>query len=278
MATRTTWRVLSLFTLLLGPVAAAAQGVPADSVLRGFQPIGDYLLEVGGKDAAKAEIFQSESAVAILVLASEFPSPVLLNPRTQQVLTLDLMRVARQADGSIDILADAVLAPSGQFEVAGENVVFTVAGRRATLKPKPPLLKSRNGGELKAYDPGYARAAQAYHPNDAALASLRAQAQPVTVRVFFGSWCSFCKRYLPRLLKVEDDLQGSRLRFEYFGLPRNFQGDPEAKRLQVTGVPTGIVFVGGREVGRLEGTAWQAPESGLRDLLAKSSAAAGASR
>jgi thiol-disulfide isomerase/thioredoxin len=266
-------RVIPLL-LALGPGATAplaAQGAPADGVLRGFQPIGDYLLEVDGKESTKAEVFQSESAVAILILAPEFPSPVLLSPRTRQVVTLDLMRVARQGDGSVDVLADAVLAPAGQFEVAGETVVFAAADRRGVLKPKPPLLKSRKGGELKAYDPGYARAARAYRPNDAALASLRSQAQPVQVRVFFGSWCSFCKRYLPRLLKVEDELAGSKLQFEYIGLPRNLD-DPEAKRLQVNGVPTGIVFVGGREIGRLQGGAWQAPEAGLRDLLAKSGA------
>ncbi len=268
MVKRITRRLLFVGAALAWAPAALAAPVPPDGVLRGFQPIGDYLLEVDGKPAAKAEILQSESAVAILVLASEFETPVLLSPRTGEVSTLDLMRVARQGDGSIHLLAGAVLAPAGKFEVAGENVVFRVGGRRAILEPKPPLLKSRKGGELRAYDPAYVRAAQAYRPNDAALQALRAQGQPVRVRVFFGSWCSFCKRYLPRLLKVEEELAGSKLEFEYFGLPRDLD-DPEAKRLAVKAVPTGIVFVGGREIGRLEGGAWQAPESGLRDLLSK---------
>jgi thiol-disulfide isomerase/thioredoxin len=259
--------------LVTAPAPVAAQGAPADAVLRDFELIGDYVLEIEGREVAGAEILQSERAVAILVLAPGLPSAVLLTPRSAEVATLDLAGVARQADGSMDVLADAEPVPAGKFEVAGESVAFKIDGRQAMLKPKPPLLESHSGGDLKAYDPGYARAARAYQPDDAALASLRSQSQPVKVRVFFGSWCSYCKRYLPRLLRVEDELRGSRVQFEYIGLTRALD-DPEAQRLRVNSVPTGIVYVGGREVGRLQGNAWQAPESGLRELLQKGGAPA----
>src|SRR6185312_12098973 len=54
------------------------------------------------------------------------------------------------------------------------------------------------------------------------------------------------------LLKVEDQVQNPKLRFEYFGLPRDFN-DPEAKKAGIHSVPTGIVYVNGREAGRITG-------------------------
>jgi hypothetical protein len=68
------------------------------------------------------------------------------------------------------------------------------------------------------------------------------------------------------LLKVEDQLTGSKIRFEYYGMPRDFN-DPEAKRLSIKGVPTAIVYVNGRQVGRLEGQDWASPEASLTRLL-----------
>jgi hypothetical protein len=34
-------------------------------------------------------------------------------------------------------------------------------------------------------------------------------------------------------------------------------------------VPTGIVYVGGKEVGRIEGGEWSKPEQALREIVTK---------
>ncbi len=266
---RRTRRLAASLVLLLafvGVAGAAAQGMPSDAVLRDFEPIGDYVLWVDGKEVPAAKIFQTELAPAYLIMSSALPAPVLLMPREGTVSTVHIMKVAKQPDGSIDLLADAVLAPQGRFQAAGDEVAFTVEGKPAKLKTRPPLLGVKSAAALKAYSPTYTRGAQEYRPNGQTIASLKKTGRPVKVRVFFGSWCSFCKHYVPYLLKVEEALKGSKVQFEYFGLPRDLKA-PEAQRLKVNSVPTGIVYVNGKEAGRISGDGWKAPEAALAKII-----------
>jgi thiol-disulfide isomerase/thioredoxin len=255
---------------LLLAVAAplSAQGGEA---IQGFHRIDDYTLVVGGKAAPGAEMYQADSVPAILILSSALPSPVLLRPRSQSVETINLMKVAKQKDGTVNLLAGATLAPQGAFRFGDGAVAFAVNGRAVALKEKPPLLGPQSSAALKSYSPGtYARGAQAYQPNMAMIAALKKAAAPVTVRVFFGSWCPHCQQSLPGLIRVEDELKGSKVRFEYFGLPKKGMRDvAEVKRFKIEGVPTGIVYVNGKEAGRLEGgDAWVSPEVALHSIVA----------
>jgi thiol-disulfide isomerase/thioredoxin len=91
----------------------------------------------------------------------------------------------------------------------------------------------------------------------------------VKVRVFFGSWCPVCKQRVPYLLAVEEALEGSRVAFEYLGLPLAPAAwkDPEVVRLKVTTVPTAIILVDGKAVGRLVNQDWSTPEVELARIV-----------
>ncbi len=245
---------------------ARGQAVPSDAVLRGFQRIGDYVVLVSGKEDKSAEVYKNGKISAYLILANSLPSPVLLTAGAGTVETVNLMKVAKQADGSVDLLADAALAAQGKFEIKGEAIAFTSEGKQVTLNPNPPLLGLKKNADLKAHNPEYARTAKGYTPNAASIAALKKEAQPVTVRVFFGSWCPHCRQHVPLLLKVEDLLGPSKIHFEYYGLPHDFK-DPEAQKQKIRGVPTAIVYVNGRETGRLETQDWAAPEVSLSKVL-----------
>lgn len=244
--------------------------VPADAVLSGFQPDGDYLFELDGNDLPHAELYHSDRAVAYLIMAPELPAPILVNLRSRAVESVHLMKVVKRGDGSVDLLADATLQPLGQFNIDGQEVVFTIDGKPAKLKRKPSLVGPQTADELRSYDPGYGRGAEQYGPSEEALDRLRAQSKDVVVRVFFGSWCSVCKRYVPNLMRIDDELAGSKVHFDYYGLPRDFSSDPEASRFDVKGVPTAIVFVNGKEVGRLSGNDYRRPETAINRLLGQS--------
>lgn len=256
---------------ILPSLPARAQGTPSDSVLRGFVPNGEYTLLVGGKEDKGAQIYRSDRVPAYLIISSALPSPVLLTPRDgMKAQTVSLMKVAKQPNGSVDLLADAVLKPQGTFQVTGERVNFASEGRQASLVPKPPLVGLRKAAELKAHSPDYVVSAGAYKPNAQMLTALRKQAQPVRVRVVFGSWCPHCKEVLPHLLRIEDEVKGSKIQFEYFGLPRPPAAwqDPEAQRLKINGVPTAIVYnSSGKEIGRLVDNDWHALEAALNRVL-----------
>jgi thiol-disulfide isomerase/thioredoxin len=253
---------------VLGIFAAlpARAKVPADNVLRDFQRIGDYVLAVNGKEVA-AEIYQSQRAAAILIISSSFPSPVLLSPGAGSAETVNLMKLNKKPDGTIDLLSDAALAPQGPIDIQEEEIRFKADGRTAELKTAPPLLGPRRIDEVTAHNPEYLPRAASYGLNPQAVAALKKEQRPVTVRIFYGSWCPHCREMVPHAIRLQQALRGARIHFEYFGLPPRFGTDPPAKQNGIKGVPTGIVFVNGREVGRITGTGWTAPESTLVAIL-----------
>ncbi len=252
--------------LILGAAIAVAQ-VPADAVFSGFQRNGEFLFELDGNDLKNAEIYLSQRAASYLVIAPELASPLLINPRTGSVESVSFMKVMRRDDGSIDLLADASFNRLGDFRIAEQQIVFEVKGQKAKLKAKPPLLGGQDAESLKSYKPEYSQLAEAYTPEERFLGSLRTHQRPVRVRVYFGTWCSVCGRLVPRILRLADDLEGSKVEFEYYGLPQPMSDDPIAKREDIHGVPTAVVYVGDKEVGRLSGGDLNSPEKSITRLV-----------
>ncbi|MCH9650523.1 MAG: thioredoxin family protein [Deltaproteobacteria bacterium] len=245
--------------------------VPVDNVLRDFELTGDYSLEVGGQAQPKAKIYQSRTAGAFLLRTSVFETPVMLSPRSGAVETVSLMSLSQQPDGSVDILADAEVLKAGVFRLEGTDVFFSVSGQEAKLSPKPPLTGLKDAAQLLDYSPEYVLKASSYQPGAADVAALRERSDEVKVKVFFGSWCAFCKTYVPRMLKVDQALEGSKVSVEYYGVPKPpFNDEPEVQKFKIGGVPTGIVYVGGQEVGRIEKQMWMQPEKTLLNMLSGS--------
>lgn len=254
------------------PAAPASAGKPVavDSVLNGFTRTGEYLLMVNGKPAPAAEIYRNDRLPAYLIVTPAFPNPVLLMAGSMAVETVPAAKLVRQPDGSMAVAADADTRPQGKFGLQGDRVVFASEGRKATLGSNPPLLGARKAPDLKNHSPEYMVTARNYAPKPAVIAALKKEKKPVRVKVFFGSWCPHCKQHLPYLMRVEDDLRGSgsTIQFEYYGLPKGFTNEPEAKKYNVDGVPLAIVFVNGREAGRITGGGWESPETSLSNILA----------
>ncbi len=259
---------LALGTTLLSVASGPASGaVGSDAVLRGFERSADYQVVVGGKLQAGTEIYTIPSGVpAILIICSALPSPVLLLPGEGTVQTVQLMKILKKTDGTVDLMADAALSPQGKYQVVGEEVRFNTEGRIAAIQPRPSLLGVKRAVDLTTYNPEYGRRAKAYQPNPKAVSQLRQVAQPVRVRVYFGSWCPHCKEHVPLLLKVEEQIKGSKIQFEYYGLEKGLNSG-DAKKFDIHSVPTGVVYSNGKEIGRLSSSDWNAPETALAALL-----------
>jgi thiol-disulfide isomerase/thioredoxin len=141
-------------------------------------------------------------------------------------------------------------------------------GISAALVPTPPLLGLRRVAEVTAHNPEYLPRAASYAPNPQAVAALKKEQRPVVVRVFYGSWCPHCREMVPHAIKLEQLLKGAKIQFQYFGLPPRFGTDPPAMQNHIKAVPTGIVYINGKEIGRITNTAWTAPETTLVAILA----------
>ena len=258
-----------LFLLLILPAASAAQ---VSYTISDFEPVG-FQFALDGQTLADAEVFQSRAAGAFLIMASDLPAPVVVRLRDGQVVTANLMKINRNGDGTVELLSDFTLAPQGTFKLTADRtgLEFAVDGRAASLREKPPLLGLQDIARLEEHSPEYRRSAEAYKPSDPILGKLRDQGQDVQVTVYFGSWCGACKQMVPRIMKVAERLEGSKVRFDFYGLPPGIEGDPEAGKVGVHSVPTGVIYVDGEEVGRIEGAGWKVPELALNNLLVDSS-------
>jgi thiol-disulfide isomerase/thioredoxin len=269
---RTSRRAIVLvLAALLGVSWVHAQTL--DPMLRDFRLTGDYILVVDGKPA-EAEIYYSEQAGALLIMASAFPSPVLIRIRPGTSETLSVMKVAKKDNGTADLLTNAASSAPVPIQMLGDSVRFTADKKTGELQAKPPLLGYHSVYEVVAHNPEYKVGAQNYAPNTSAIASLRKETQPVKLLVFYGSWCPHCRLMVPHAVKDEQLLRNTNVTFQYFGVSRNFGADPEPQKNKITAVPTGIIYLGGKEIGRIEGASWDAPEVALVDALATHAAAA----
>lgn len=256
--------------LVVLPTTAAFAQVRLHPVLSDFQPTGDYALVVAGTDVDDAQIYLSRRAAAILIVAARLPSPILLWGGSSRVDSVPAASMVAGEGGGLGVLDNVSRTYLGSFRIEETELIFTVDGREARLRAQPPLIGPQSLARLFDRSPEYVRKASAYRPDPGMIEELQQQSEPVRVLVFFGSWCAACKEYLPHGLKVEEALAGSRIRFEYFGLPLPPAAweDPEVKRLGVKGLPTAIVYVGEEETGRFIGTnGFQRPEDSLSKIL-----------
>lgn len=256
------WALAIGLALLAGaPLAAQTDGVP------GFTPIGDYLLEIDGEDRPNARILGARQARSLLVMGADLDTPVLIDLASGAVSGVQLMKVAKREDGSVDLLPNPVARPYGTYSIDGDRIVFDLDGRQVAVKPKPVLTGERTAAEIVAYDPTYATKRDIYSASGPLVEQLRREQDAVRVRIYFGTWCPFCAEMVPRVLKIAEELEGSNIRFEYYGLPRHISEDAQARAHNIRGVPTGIVYSGGREVGRISGNSWRSPEEALVEIL-----------
>lgn len=253
--------------LLLALPSLPALAQPPGAVAYGLDLDDGMQLVIGGEVVEDAEIYRTQTPPAFMVMSPKLPAPILLKPRGGTVETLDIMRLARRPNGMWDVLQGATLKPQGRFRLDGGDVLFTVEDRSMKLVPKPPLLGAQEAADLKDYSSVYVHRAERYQPDPAAVSALREQDEPVEVKVYFGSWCPHCQRTVPNVVRLAEELEGSNVSFWFYGLPQGFGNEPEAKKHDVTAVPTAIVFVGGREVGRLKAESWVRPEREIRELV-----------
>ena len=91
-----------------------------------------------------------------------------------------------------------------------------------------------------------------YEPDPEATRHLQSYNKPLTIEVFFGSWCPDCREHLPPFIKVIQEAANPNISTIFIGVSRD-KKEP-ARLLQGKGVefvPTFIVYRDGDEIGRI---------------------------
>jgi thiol-disulfide isomerase/thioredoxin len=237
----------------------------SDSI-ENFHPIGDFVLEIDEKPVPTAEFYLAEHKPAVLILVAELPGAVVLLPGDQTVHMVPSADVTKKPDGFVDIGMDSA-ADQGNLQILAAWIRFSVEGHTLTLKERPWLLGEQEIPAMENHNPEYVWRSDRYNPNTDIIQTLAHETNGVRVWAFFGSWCPHCKHHLPLLMKVNEALSGSPIEFDYYGLPRGWTRHPVAGPLKITSVPTAIVYVDGKEVGRITGNQWETPEIALKKIL-----------
>lgn len=257
---------------LAAPIAVLAlwaTSLAAGPAMSGFLPIDKFVFFIDGVEDSAVEVYQSQAAGAYLVISDAIESPILVQARSAVVSTVNLMKVDRQANGSINLLADATLEALGRFTIGGQGISFSVGSRAAELRNKPWLLGAQDLAGMRAYSREYRDGASDYEYSQPVVRQLLAESRDVEVKVFFGSWCPHCQQVLPRVLRVAEELAGSKIKLSFYGLPQGpgFSADPLVQRFDIDSVPTGVILVEGREVGRISGSGWKIPELAIKNAI-----------
>jgi thiol-disulfide isomerase/thioredoxin len=241
---------------------------PAHRLLKGFQRSGQYILVIDGEHDGDAWLYHSRLAAAYLIIKG-FDEPLLISPRTGTVQVADADHMVQRVDGNIYFLETVPLADAGRFEFVGGEVRFTYDGKSAALRPTPPLVGLHGYDALVRHTPEFVREGERHDPDPAALAALEARQEPAEVLVVFGSWCPSCRRHLPEMLRLEKELQGSKIQFRYHGLPAppGAWREPAFINTALKRLPAIVISARGRRVGALSGSQSANPAQQLARIL-----------
>lgn len=234
-----------------------------------LQLVDTHVLELDGQILDDADIYFSPLEVFYLAVSKELEAPLMISPRGRLVQWVDGKKLKKRGPVNATLGSRAAGRSVGKYNLHHKVYSFDLEGAQAKLVPAPLLLGRQSIESMKGHHKLYAHRSQAHVIKRTGLKILPVRDGEVLVQVFFNSQDSMCKRILPKILKLEETFRGPKknLRFEYFGLPARFPEDEKARELGVWGVPIAIVYVDGKEVGRVRALELDRPEENLLPLL-----------
>ena len=236
------------------PPAAAASDPDTENAWR---PIYDFSLEVDGAPSWDARFYVHKEGQKILIAAPEVSAPAILNRISQDVGPIAPAAVRTQGDGDAAFIAPGNDTPASaiRYDVDEQKgaVIFYLGAQRLKITPKQALEGPATEEIILKHSPIYRKGKEAYVPQRDEIAYLHSVTRPVDIEVFFGTWCSHCKVFVPRFMKTIAAADNKALRVTYIGVPKMFNTFAPAQAKKVTGIPTFIFSRDGAEFARIPG-------------------------
>jgi thiol-disulfide isomerase/thioredoxin len=255
---------MAMVALLNGSASALSSEAPPSSPgLVAFAPTSTYKVEVDGAEIRTAETFLGDPGLLLLGCSLRFP--VLVCPTDQTIRYIPQENVIRDSQGNVSMKGTPT-DPISNYQTVSGQITFQAEGRKVKLSPKSPLVGTQTLEKIIAHNPDYESRIKNYTPNEGAVTFLSQYTRKTQIQVYFGSWCSVCEAWVPRLVKSVQSAKNPALEMQFEALPKNFLSDTTAKVKGITGVPTIILVQDEKEIGRLNGR----PEDGtMEEALAK---------
>ena len=127
------------------------------------------------------------------------------------------------------------------------------SSRKKEESSKPKILSGwLTKNTLFAEFTAYEQEMQDYEPADDIIRQIDAMNKDIRVLMILGTYCPDCKREVPRLLKIIENLKQTRIQYKMFGLDRadaDTSGMREKYSIQY--IPTFIFYENDTELGRI---------------------------
>ena len=128
-------------------------------------------------------------------------------------------------------------------------MLLTAAG---TAQADDVLLGRVDPETILAINPEWRANHDAFEPADSDVRRIASSPVEARLDTYFGSWCSDSRREVPRLLKILERASPQNLKVRFYGLDRTKKEPARlARKGAIVRVPTLILSVRGREIGRI---------------------------
>jgi thiol-disulfide isomerase/thioredoxin len=175
-------------------------------------------------------------------------------------------------DGVVRV-KDSIPTSAAAYALSLEGPVLRFATDKAHVRvlkvlDRPPVIGEIGLDALVADRLEYREGIKAYSPDKTAMDALKVVKKPIEVEAYFATWCSHCKMYMPKFLRVLKDAANPNIKLTLVGMPRGFgteKGPWEGKAIQT--IPTIIVKYEGKDVTRLSTHEGAVPEAELAGII-----------
>ena len=262
---------VALAALVVCSLAEAKPPVAHDT-LTGFRLSGRFGLFRDGNEVRRARLYHAQAAGAYMLVGVGKPHALLLRTRdaSRALEAVPLEDLIPREDGTRDLKRSARIKSIGKFYTKGREIILEGKDFKGALRSKPHLLGWKTARDLLQHKPEYGYSAVSFKANPEKVKALKARKSKIVVKLFFGSWCTECDKQIPRIIHLDQALKRHKnIEFRYYGLPKDtFKQDPEVVKTKVTKLPSGVVYVDGKEANRIVQTDWRNPAWALDSVVA----------
>lgn len=241
-----------LLAATLGTSMAHAQAAHAHDDSEGWEQTAGVQLMVGDSLDAGGAVFDAPDYQHTLIIPTTEKQAYLLALKTQTVSLLPLDAIAWDAEHRP--IPDVAVAEELGLLISEDGVMtFDGATDSYRVQPAPPLVGDISYDKLRAAKPDYVFASKSYTPDAKAMAALSKVGTDTQIELFFGSWCSHCQHWVPRLMHVIDDAKNPHIQVNVHAMSED-QSQPEdsIRQYDVSKTPTFVIVQNGKELGRIE--------------------------
>jgi thiol-disulfide isomerase/thioredoxin len=263
-------RHCSLAGLVFLAAGLASPAAQAQSLT--CRPNYDYSVEVDGAFPRDARFYQSEARGTgrYFIDIPGCKDGLLMDLGARKIFAVPRALVSPAGNGGVVVKEIPAGGTAYAFAIEGAVINFKAEHKKVRIMPvlmRPPLTGPIALETLVADRPEYREGMKIYTPHPESLQAIRKSGKPIEIEAFFGTWCSHCKEYMPKFLRVVDECR-SALKVNLVGVPKGWSeaaGPWQGKNVQT--IPTIIVKMDGREITRLGSQPGATPEVELAGIL-----------